>query len=274
MSKQFLEATLKESADDMFTFVGSDETLDRVGEVIPIDSWNLKNYKKNPILLVNHDYKVENIVGKAKNTRVEDGKLLFDAVFHDITPLARDVKEMVKQGILSTVSVGFMRKGPKKDGDMEMNELFEISFVPVPANPSASRLKALMDAGIEVQQKDAVTEWVDADLLDDTHAKEVVKKLEKDLADAEKEEIEEKEGRVLSDKNRSLIQDASQIMKQAASALDELLNATEPRGARDSEPKSREPKEERAQTQSVVVRALQTIAKASNEALAANKLTK
>jgi phage head maturation protease len=160
MPNQYISATLKKE-DGRITFVASDETLDRGGEVIPIDSWDLSNFKKNPVLLVNHDYKVENIVGLAKRVRVESGQLLFDPEFHGITQLSREVKDMVEQGILNTVSVGFMPHGPKKDGDKASNELFEISFVPVPANPSAERLRAVMAKAIDETGQAEVKAWVE-----------------------------------------------------------------------------------------------------------------
>lgn len=160
MLKQYIKATLIKGESDLPTFVASDETLDRSGEVLPIQSWDLANFKENPVLLVNHDYKVENIVGAAKNIRVKDTQLIFDAMFHDITEKAREVKKMVEQGFLNTVSVGFMTHGPKKDGDQPSNELFEISFVPVPANPSASRLKALIDKAAETEKIKEIEAWL------------------------------------------------------------------------------------------------------------------
>lgn len=263
MTKKFVEAKLLKATDDIITFIASDETLDRSGEVIPVDSWDLKNYKKNPVLLINHDYKVENIVGSASKIRNEEGKMIFDAIFHEITQLSREVKEMVKGGFLSTVSVGFMRKGPKKDGDTEKNELFEISFVPVPANPSASRLKAIMEEEqVKSEQKAEIKEWVEKQEEPDEEE------------EVEEDDVEKKEGRVLSGKNRKLIEDATTVLKNAVSALDDLLSATEApaRSVRVDEQKGREPKEVQVQVEAdkvtpTVVRALQAISKNSNEVL-------
>lgn len=268
MLKQFIEAKLLKANDDGFTFIASDETLDRSGEVIPIESWDLKNYKRNPVLLVNHDYKVENIVGGARKLRIEDGKMLFDAMFHEITQLSREVKEMVKGGFLNTVSVGFMRKSPKKDGDKEQNELFEISFVPVPANPSAERLKAIMaEAEVKAAEKTAIEEWIIKEEKEETPVDD----------DDDDDELAIKEGRVLSGKNRKLIDDAVGVLKNALGALEQLLQATEqpPKDARDENAQGREPKvvqvqeeaEPKGKADSTVVRALQAIAKSSNEAL-------
>jgi HK97 family phage prohead protease len=254
MDKQFINAVLKKE-NDQLTFVASDETLDRGGEVIPIESWDLKNYSKNPVLLVNHDYQVQNIVGKATNIRIEDKKLLFDPVFHGITQLAKEVEAMVKEGILDTVSVGFMPHGPEKDGESIKNELFEISFVPVPANPSASRLSAVMAKSVDDVEIKQVDAWVN-----EVEEKEV------------KVEPEVKEGRVLSNRNRKLINDSIEILKQAAMALDDLLAMTDASAEKDSEDiKGREPKVVKVQKDKVVpsavLRALQGINRETNDLL-------
>lgn len=313
MSKQFIEAQLKKNDDGGLTFIASDETLDRSGEVIPIDSWNLDNFKKNPVLLVNHDYQVQNIVGMARNIRKEAKKLIFDPVFHGITQLSREVKEMVEAGFLNTVSVGFMPHGPEKDGDRPTNELFEISFVPVPANPSAERLNAVMAKSIKDDtEMKSIEDWikeqgeekkkeekspacrVSGESKADCVARkipEIMKEdpnMEQDQAVAiaenlcdkecgdkdEEDKAVEKEGRVLSGKNRKLINEAVATLKTAAAALDELLNATETQNndgkAGDIQEKGREPKVVYVQTEketplpSAVIRALQDVNRLSN----------
>lgn len=138
MKKQFIKAKVEVKADgEKITVVASDETLDRHGEVLPIESWDLSKFKKAPRMLVDHDHSVASIVGKWLKPRIEQGKLLMDANFHDITELARATKEMVKQGYLDTVSVGFIINPPKKEGGATLFELIETSWVTVPANPSA-----------------------------------------------------------------------------------------------------------------------------------------
>jgi HK97 family phage prohead protease len=322
MTKQYIQVQLKKSNDGKISFIASDETLDRSGEVIPIDSWDLENYKKNPVLLVNHDYRVENIVGKAKNIRREKGKLIFDPVFHDITQLAREVKEMVEQEILNTVSVGFMPHGPQKDGERSTNELFEISFVPVPANPSAERLNAIMDKSIEMIKdvnKKEIEEWVikeekdvgenkenkspkcrmDGESKKECMSRKIEEMMKEDpnmdqdqaIAIASKycdvpcdekgepkkdvTETEEKEGRVLSGKNRKLINDAVSTLKTATAALTDLLEATETANAGEAgvNKKGREPKVVYVRTEkeetlpSPVIRALQDVNRLTNDYL-------
>lgn len=339
MKKTFIEAKVKKEGDDII-FVASDETLDRGGEVLPIDAWDLKNFKKNPVLLVNHDYRVENIVGMAEKIWVEGKQLLFKPLFHGITELSREVKEMVEKGFLNTVSVGFMPHGPQKDGDRPSFELFEVSFVPVPMNPSAERIKDIMAKAVDDDaQKKHVEDWIKkqrettevqtvicskdkfdsaeaaakwctdhdfkADKVDETDdsyrfrqfdpgrcqddsfrtiditdgVKAVICRPKKSAdgmeicaLDLEKEIKDLKEGRVLSGKNRKLISDSVEVLKQAAAALEDLLVATESANdGKAGDDKSREPKVvyagEDKDIPTPAIRALQSINRLSNDLL-------
>lgn len=157
MEKTYLVARLKQE-NGKSVFVASDETLDRSGEVVPMDAWDLNNYLKNPVLLVDHDYRVENIVGLATNLSTAGGKLTFEPLLHGITPLSQQVQEMIDKGFLNSVSVGFLPHGATKDGGRVTNELLEISFVPVGANPNALRLNAVK--AISDDKKKEIEQWL------------------------------------------------------------------------------------------------------------------
>lgn len=146
------------------TFVISTDEKDRMGEVVE-QSWDLENYKKNPIVLFGHDpSKPGYVLGKAteivadkdgdKNITLGTVQFAEEGTSED----ADTVWKLVKQGILRTVSVGFIPHTFKKlsdDDDTDVladNELLEFSIVPIPANPSAVAL-ALGDGSIE--EKDA-----------------------------------------------------------------------------------------------------------------------
>jgi phage head maturation protease len=66
------------------------------------------------------------------------------------TPLAQEVKELVSEGFLNTLSIGFMSLQYKQNDNSngiiyESVELLEISIVSVPANPEAVVLRYLED---------------------------------------------------------------------------------------------------------------------------------
>lgn len=138
MPKSYSKATI-EKANGKMIAIASDETVDRHGESLPIDSWDLKNFKNNPVLIWAHDYSIPPI-GLAKNMRIEGRKLIFEPEFHGITQLAREVKAMFESDppIMNSFSVGFIPhyENETANGSIPL-ELLEVSAVPVPANPSA-----------------------------------------------------------------------------------------------------------------------------------------
>lgn len=141
-----------EKTDKGLRAVASNETLDRQGEVVDLAGWDLKNYKKNPVLLWAHNNEIP-AIGIAKNIRIEgEGKkaaLTFEPDFHDATDFAKALKYLVEEkGVINSFSVGFMPK--EYEGNrITQSELLEISLVNVPANPDARMLamKSLKDEG-------------------------------------------------------------------------------------------------------------------------------
>ena len=144
--KQFLKLITKfDSVDEekmiVYNVVASNGDLNRNGESVNPDGWDLKNFKANPIILVDHDYSVEKAVGIAKGVKVVDGELVFKSVeFSQTNPLARLTFNLIKEGILKTVSAGYIvhQWGGENDKYSIMKqELLETSWVVVPANPKA-----------------------------------------------------------------------------------------------------------------------------------------
>lgn len=115
--------------------IASTQAQDRDGEVILQSGWDLNNYMLNPVLMLMHNYQ-EFPVGKVTDIGIKDGKLVFNAVFSTATEKAKEAYALVKEGVLSAFSVGFIPR--KYDGNIITEaELLEISLVPVPANPQA-----------------------------------------------------------------------------------------------------------------------------------------
>jgi HK97 family phage prohead protease len=92
--------------------------VDRGGEVIPPDAWDLENFKKNPIIFFNHDRNMP--IGKAVSFKVTDDVLFLRAkISRSKDPKIAMIRDLVKEGILSTFSVGFDDHGSafqKDDG--------------------------------------------------------------------------------------------------------------------------------------------------------------
>jgi HK97 family phage prohead protease len=129
--------------DDPFEFVMSDESVDRMGDVIEQDGWELENFRRNPIALFGHSAGFP--IGTWRDVAVEGGRLkgrldLMPAVSDRL----REIQAAVAAGVLRAVSVGFRPidmeplEGSKDGGyRFTKSELVECSLVSVPANPNA-----------------------------------------------------------------------------------------------------------------------------------------
>ncbi len=123
------------------TFVISDESVDRQGEIIKQDGWNMDNFKANPVILFGHD-SYDLPIGKAVEIYTDGDKTYAVIEFAvEMYDKAKTIWEMVKAGILNTVSVGFINN-EYDNNELTTNELLEISIVPIPANPNAILLAA------------------------------------------------------------------------------------------------------------------------------------
>ena len=131
----------RQSEDDPLEFILSDETVDRVGDVIRASAWDLTEFKTNPIALFRHSH--DAILGVWEDVRVEGKRLLgrLRLAKPGTSPLVDTVRSLIDQRILKAVSVGFqpIEAQPRKGGGYEFikAELHEVSVVAVPANPSA-----------------------------------------------------------------------------------------------------------------------------------------
>lgn len=133
--KQKDESTTK---DEVFTFVLTKEIEDRAGDIVRIDGLRTENYMKNPVVLFNHSK--ENLpVGKAIKISKYKDSLLVDIVFAK-TEMGMTIKQLVMDGILNAVSIGFLPitvKPLEKGLEILEAELLEVSIVNIPANPMA-----------------------------------------------------------------------------------------------------------------------------------------
>lgn len=154
MDKQYTKAVIQKAEnEDEFIAVASTASIDRHGEIVSVEGWDLKAFKKNPVLLWAHDH-YEPAVGVASKVWVDGvgkkAQLMIKGKFHEYTERAKAVKQMVHDGIIKTMSVGF--RPIDMDGNtFTKQELLEISFVNVPANPQAmiAAYKSLKEAGFK-----------------------------------------------------------------------------------------------------------------------------
>jgi len=139
----------------------SSEDIDRDKDIIYQDGWDLSAYKENPVVLWAHNHGSPPI-GRALNVAL-DGKKRLIALDRftpkDVNEFGHMIYRMVSAGFINAASVGF--RVLKYEVDEERRgfnlletELYEHSFVPVPANPQA--LVEASAAGIDLRP---LREW-------------------------------------------------------------------------------------------------------------------
>lgn len=162
------------------TFTISTGAVDRMGDTVDPNGWQLENYRKNPVVLWAHDSS-SLPVARAPKIWVDKGALKAEAEFtpKGLVRFNDIVHEMYKGGFLSATSVGFaplkyafVDDATRKFGIAFMEqELLEFSTVPVPANPEA--LIESRSAGIDV---DVILDWAEG-ALSKAGAKDRITKL-------------------------------------------------------------------------------------------------
>ena len=166
---KYKEFALIKSADDAGTISGYFSTYDRIpdsyGDVIARGAFTETIQKRkesgHPFPLCwNHD--LDQIIGSVNPDDIQDtdkGPLMTASFFN--TPLAQEKREIVKSGVVYQFSFAYeiLDAGPvtledgTKANELRKLELFEVSIVPVPANPRAEVTD--IKAGRRNSQKDA-----------------------------------------------------------------------------------------------------------------------
>lgn len=235
--KEALEKTASKkktvSGEGEFEVVASTEGVDRDGETIMVSGWDFKNFEKNPVLLWGHDYSSLPI-GAVTEIRTEGKSVIARGVFAK-SERAQEVRALYDDGFIKTVSVGFIPH-ERNGNSITKAELLELSFVSVPANPDAlDRLKSFESKYMNVEVKvdepaeeKTPTEPEPAQNAEPENesndsqqvAGSLIAEYPTSDSTAKAMEVEEKAGRVLSQKNRIVVQDA-------INALQALLDASE-----------------------------------------------
>jgi len=141
----YTKAKVEKLGKGKMRIVASTEAIDRDGEVIKLNGWDLKAFKQNPVFLWAHNHgelplgRFSSIKKDNTNQRLV-GEIEWASA--EANPMSPRVQAQFDEGIMTTFSVGFIPK--KRDIDkpniITEAELLEVSAVPVPANPEALML--------------------------------------------------------------------------------------------------------------------------------------
>lgn len=164
MKKLFTKAQITKQDANAGTFeaIASTATVDRHGEIVSVEGWDLANFKKNPVLLWSHDHTIP-AIGVATKIWVEgfgeSAKLKFAGKWQTVTEYGKAAAQLVADGILNSFSVGFI-PSEMEGNKYTQQELLEISLVNVPANPDAMMLayKSLQKGGFDEKLAKQITQ--------------------------------------------------------------------------------------------------------------------
>lgn len=140
----------------MPTVVISTSALNSYGSRVLTAGINIKQYKKNPIVLFMHNRPWRGTtdeylpIGKIENLRVEDDKLLGDIVFDEEDEFAAKIQKKFEKGFLNMVSAGldiielsddpaYLLPGQTRL-TIKKSKLREVSVVDIGSNDEALRL--------------------------------------------------------------------------------------------------------------------------------------
>ncbi len=179
---------IKEGERAIIKYV-STATVDRDGEILMPDGADLKDFRKNPVVLFGHNY-LSLPVGKDQWIKVDGrgikAKTLYASV--EANPLAEQVYQLQKEKILNTSSVGFIPVKVSERGTDDYEKaikkietvygisekksrnasriyekwiLLEHSDVPVPSNPDALNIAIGKGVNISEDMKEKMSEYLE-----------------------------------------------------------------------------------------------------------------
>jgi hypothetical protein len=147
--------------------VVSTALIDRNNRIVDVGGWKLARYRANPVVLADHEYNLERIIGRSKSIKVEGDALVATTEFAE-EGLGNVAFRLVQAGLVNSWSVGWIGLKQHAIGDLEdcpackaalstkkdlqygthftQSELLEYSLVAIPSNPDA--VMGLQAAGL------------------------------------------------------------------------------------------------------------------------------
>jgi uncharacterized protein len=238
-TKAHFSVEIKSLGDERKTyqFIITSEAIDRHGDIVRMSGANLDAFKKNPVVLYQHNSNAAPI-GRAVDIELRANQIVAEVEFHGKTEESRLVRDLVELGYMRTVSIGFVpRKITERNAtdvekaklpawrdtitEFESWDLLEFSVVTIPANPEAIILNSINDTLQNVSKAGKVLSKTNYAKLKAAHDAigEVLAKVETE----EEEEEEKGENDVAISVLRGNIETLNEEIKQEIELLKEAI---------------------------------------------------
>lgn len=198
MSKKFLQATSKANSinenDYTIDFIMTKEIVDRHGDIVDVDTIDMKYFELNPVVQPSHDHSALT-VAKVVSAWVEvvDGikqlvaKVKFAAEEYD---LAMTYWKLYKGEYMRAVSIGFIPKRFEQEQTGATRlldcEILELSLVAIPANQLALAKSAGLDIkSVAVAERNTVLKDIRSQMI---AFKELIAETGEDIDDGGEED--------------------------------------------------------------------------------------
>lgn len=126
-------------------YANNKNIADRYGDIpTPFNRtfvYELEDYRKNPVLLLDHEAEVKKLCGTVTEIHEDERGLYFEAVLSNSDlPEVKHARTLIKEGMLKTVSIGgmWLFEDLENPDHLTLAKIFEISLVVIPADPYAT----------------------------------------------------------------------------------------------------------------------------------------
>lgn len=174
----YVRAGIEEARADVslpVTFVASTEGIKRDGNNLQMEDWDFSRYSKLPVILWSHDMWGDRLPLGRGDLRFEGRNLLVDVTYDTADAFAMQVRNKALMGIVgASVQWDEVALEDEAGNRRVVNQLLEISNVPVPLDPDAipmreraglRSLRSALDAVLEEgdpEEADVEAEWTEA----------------------------------------------------------------------------------------------------------------
>ena len=103
--------------------------------------YELEEYRRNPVLLLDHEAEIKKLCGTVTEIREDEKGLYFEAVLSNSDlPEVKHARTLIQEGMLKTVSIGgmWLYEDFENPDHLTLAKIFEISLVAIPADTYAT----------------------------------------------------------------------------------------------------------------------------------------